>query len=169
MSIREGWLATAVIAICLFPAMLRSEDEHRAVPDVQGQPPAVARQLLRLSKLQLAQGVFYIAPRNWRDDIRPGVVYVQVPPPRTPLLRGGVVAAWAFVRAEDKRPVVETPDLKGLTVEGVRETLAVQNLVPMKSPTIPPKGAFAVDQYPRPGQKVFQGTHVFVSWVVKAE
>jgi len=160
---------TLVISVCLIAAgrSFADENEFRAIPDVQGQPPAIARQLLRLSELELTHGVFYIAAKHWRADIRPGVLYLQTPPPRTPLRRGGMVAGWAFARAEESREVVATPDLKGADVADAREKLAASGLFLMQRGQA--SLGVVADQYPRPGQRVLRGTHVFASWGTEAE
>lgn len=158
-------LATAVPSREAFSA-----DQYRVIPNISGQSPAMARQLLRLSELELADGVFYIAPQHWRKDIRAGVLYLQTPPARTPLRREGVVAGWTFARAEAGRETVKAPDLTGANVAEAKNKLEDCRLVLMKTAaTRSAKGRVVADQYPRPGQPVFEGTHVFVNWKAKAE
>ena len=138
--------------------------KYRVVPNIQGKYPALARQLLRIADLQFSQGVFYIAPQNWRDDIRPGVIYLQVPPPKAPLAPSGTVAGWMFAKAGDDQEIIEMPDLKGMNGAAVRDKLKELNLSLMQRSSVPGDSKVVGDQYPRPGQQIYQQTSVQLRW-----
>lgn len=141
------------------------------MPDVVGQPVDVADQMVRLAGLEPVNGVLFVAPRNWREEIRPRVVSVQVPPPGARVPAGEQVAAWTLVEADGERQVVEMPDLHGMAPEEAVTTLGRAGLVVMpavldawrdRAPRRGERGPVIVDSYPRPGQSVYAGTSVFL-------
>jgi hypothetical protein len=135
------------------------------VPSLKGQRLSLALQMLRVSDLQGASGVFYIAPQNWRDDIEPGMVYMQTPQPGTPVPEGTVVAYWTFERAGKDQAVLSMPNLQGAPAEEAKMKLGKLGLPLTKGTIGPPAGDKAGvvdDQYPRAGQAIYKETAVFL-------
>jgi beta-lactam-binding protein with PASTA domain len=156
-------LSTADKAFSQSTAGAVNKQTYRLTPHVQGRRIAVATQLLRLAKLQFAEGVFYIAPQHWRDDLKLGVIYMQIPVPKTPIIDGGPVACWHFARPQSDQRIILMPDLTGLTPADVRLHLAKHKLSAMKTATPDvADGIKVTDQYPRPKQKVYEKTSVYL-------
>lgn len=138
-------------------------------PDMVGRPVATADQMARLSGLELAHGVFYVAPRHWREELRPRCVHLQSPPAGTPVPRGGRIAGWTLVEAGPDREIVSVPDLDGLPLDAAVTKLEKLGLVVMPAaggaertrPSDEGEG-LVVDAYPRAGQAVYAGTAVFL-------
>lgn len=142
----------------------------RIVPSVVGKRPEIARQILRMAELDSVCGVFYIAPQNWRPDIKPNVIYMQSPQAKAVLGEGKTVACWSFVRASEHQDVVEMPDLRGKTVDEAATTIVEVGLRLIANRSIRPRNTagdadahvMVIDQYPRPRQSVLKGTSVFL-------
>jgi beta-lactam-binding protein with PASTA domain len=164
---RSTWILMIFVGALASPLVrtgTSSDGAYKALPDIQGQSRETAAQILRLCDLRFAQGVFFIAPGHWRHEIRPGVIYLQVPPPKTPVRRGGAVAGWIFTPAAEDQEVVTTPKLTGLDAAAARTQLDTVGLQILDSADQPEPQRVVVDQYPRSGQKVYRGTSVFLSW-----
>ena len=173
---RDRWCFLATALLGLLPVVAGQvpswsqetspTPKRRVVPDVRGRSLAVARQLLRLSDLQDAHGVFYIAAHNWRDDILPGVVYLQTPASKSVVRDGDAVACWTFEKASSEQRTVCTPDLIGKSLLEAVQALTDAGLKtanPDARPTSDGANALHVrDQYPAPGQTVFEGVSVFL-------
>lgn len=141
----------------------------RPVPNLKGKRVTVAKQLLRLREFQAAIGVFYIAPNNWRDDIKPDIVCMQTPQPNSLVPEDITVASWVFVRALDDQELIRTPNIRGLDIDIARKKLADVGLssvdaIPMSGRS---SGLIVKDQYPRAGQPVYEGTSVFLDYELK--
>jgi beta-lactam-binding protein with PASTA domain len=138
------------------------------VPDVRGQRPEIARQLLRLRELEAVEGQFFVATKNWRYDLTEGYVYLQTPRPLTRSAPGATVALWTFHRAPSSRPVTAVPEVIGRAGEQAGEDLKAAALPAMivEVDEMPEghnaKPGTVVDQYPRAGQKVYEGTSVLI-------
>jgi beta-lactam-binding protein with PASTA domain len=167
--------AAALLVVChAFPASFGAEASGAAsvaaaaktVPNVVGQRPEVARQMLRLAGFEFAQGVYYIAPQNWRDDIRSGVVGMQSP---QALLRAPdkvVVVCWCLRSAEEGRKVVPVPDVRGQSAQAAEEKLREVGLGVVTSPSggskSPDAKALVTAHYPPADSRVYEGTHVVI-------
>jgi beta-lactam-binding protein with PASTA domain len=144
--------------------------EHRLVPTLTGERVSTARQLAELAGCELVVGEFLLAPGNWRDDLLPGVIYLQSPQPVTSVKPGAVLAGWTFRRASADQPVVTMPDLRKLSWAEAKERLSELKLPLMLQATqaaeadAPAATAEITvkDQYPRPDQKVLEGTAVYL-------
>lgn len=150
----------------LFVADVRAE-ESRPAPKLTGERVSTARQLAELAGCELVVGEFFIAPSNWRDDLLPDVVYLQSPQPLTPVKANTVLACWTFRKAAAEQQIVAMPDLRKLSREEARERLAelkLPLLLPLKASEAPdaPAAGPVKDQYPRPGQKILEGTAVYL-------
>jgi beta-lactam-binding protein with PASTA domain len=133
------------------------------VPTLRGQQSEIARQTLRLVGLRAHAGTYYIASQNWRSDIGRSVVQMQTPQPGALMPEGGTVAFWTFAEAPKNAKVVKTPDVRKLPPKRALQTLADSGLAPMRmrgESEFKTDGAIVLDQYPRPGQPVFEGTSV---------
>lgn len=138
-------------------------------PDLVGRPVAIADQTARLAGLQLAHGTFYVAPRHWREEVRPRRVDLQSPRAGTPVPQGAQVAAWSLVEAGPDREIASMPDLEGLALDEAVAKLEPLGLVVMpavaaaeRARTAEAGGRMVVDAYPRAGQAVYAGTSVFL-------
>ena len=150
----------STVEVCL----AQDSKEFRRVPDLKGLRPTIAKQIARLGKLNFRQGVFYIAPHNWRNDIRPSVIYMQSPQQKLPLRQNGLVVGWTFVKAKSSQRIISTPDLSGLKIAEANEKLGGNEsilLVDCESDAVKETGSIR-EQYPRAGQKVYEGTTIFV-------
>jgi beta-lactam-binding protein with PASTA domain len=151
------------------PGSARAVD-LRNVPDLTGVAIKAAHQILRLNDLSGAAGTFYIAPGNWREEIRPDSVGLQAPRGGARLAAGGPVGLWRFARAEVGQRVVETPDLRGRGRDRAIAELdqaGLRLLGPAETPGDPADagatGALVVvDQYPHPGQPIYERTSVMI-------
>ena len=144
-------------------------EQLRYVPKLQGRRLVVARQIARLARLRFAEGVFYIAPHNWRDDVRPGLVYMQSPQPRGLIREGGTIACWTFLKASEDQEVVKMPDLRRKTQTEAAQRLDDLGLEAMTASPARPDADHAVDDrsrvlehYPEAGQPVYVGTSVYL-------
>lgn len=147
------------------------ETTLRIVPSVVGKRPEIARQILRMADFDSAFGVFYIAPQNWRDDIRPNVIYMQSPQPKTATAEDSTVAGWVFARAKENQDIVQMPDLRASAAADALAALHESGLKQVRIQTgdasgrqrSEPNGHATVSgQYPQPGQSVYIGTSVFL-------
>jgi hypothetical protein len=147
---------------------LRNPRELRRVPELTGRSMSIARQLLRLADLEVTEGVYFIADQSWRDDIRPGVVYLQSPPASTPIWAGQTVACWTFVKAEPSRRVVQVPNLREKTATAAAEELNAAELLVLPDVLVETNAVgrtdLVRDQYPKPGQVVMVGTSVLLRY-----
>jgi beta-lactam-binding protein with PASTA domain len=118
--------------------------------------------------LEVTEGVYFIADHSWRDDIRPGVVYLQSPPASTPVWAGQTIACWTFAKAEPSRQVVQVPDLRGADRSAALAALNETELQVLPShftdANVSHEAAFVQDQFPRPGQHVMAGTNVLLRY-----
>lgn len=137
------------------------------VPSLIGKRIQIAQQYVRLSSLKFESGVFMVSPRNWRADIEPNVVYLQVPRSKELLSVGDTIATWRLERAEKVSTVVVMPDLRGQTLEKAIASAMKHKLSLTSDPTrkhlnqTGKSNQTVVDHYPRPGQKIYSGTSVF--------
>jgi beta-lactam-binding protein with PASTA domain len=138
--------------------------ELRTVPRIKGSHPVEAVQRARLAELALAPGVFYIAPQNWRDDILPRTIYIQTPQPGALARVGGTVAGWTFSKASTKQSIVTMPDLRDSVWRDALQRLAELKLplLDKENPADPESDTTVRDQYPEPGQPVYEGTSVYL-------
>ena len=144
--------------------------EPLAAPRLTGERVSTARQLAELAGCELVVGEFLLAPGNWRDDLLPGVVYLQSPQPLTSVKPGSVLAGWTFRQATADQAIVTMPDLRKLSWSEAKVRLQDLKLPLMASPsaatmaeaTAPADELIVKDQYPRPGQKVLEGTAVYL-------
>jgi len=136
--------------------------EGRAVPKLVGERTEIASQLAVLADLKTQSGIYYIAPQNWRNDIKPAVVYLQTPQPGTQVPAGSTVGVWTFVRAAEDGRILDVPDLRGKPVEEATRALTDLELKPFGLPEST-MGLQVVDQYPTPGAKVYAGTSVLLT------
>lgn len=165
------FLYCALLAVDEQPAAAAGDEprtEAAMVPSVKGQTVAVADQLLHLTRLHAAHGTLFIAPKNWRDDILPGRVYMQSPQPGMLVPSGDTVACWTFAKATEDQPLIDMPDLRGLSPAEAQRKLTDAGLVPMPPAAQGTDDAGAegsakvADHYPRAGQRVYQGTSVYL-------
>jgi beta-lactam-binding protein with PASTA domain len=125
----------------------------------------MSSQLLTLAGLEGSTGVFYIAPQNWRSDIRADVVYLQSPQPGTRIPRGTFVATWKFARAEEGTPIIDVPDLRGLAVAEASKRAEAAGLRAMHKPLPSTSaGAVVVDHFPAAGANAIAGSSIFFTW-----
>lgn len=179
MSKNQQAVFTCVFTTFVFMACLVSyaSDPH-LIPRAKGRRALLAKQLVELSDLRYSQGVFYIAPKNWRAEIRPDVIYLQTPQPGSKLATGGTVACWTFAKATESQSVIQMPNLRGKSVAEAKRQIEELRLRLVKSR---PLGTATKsdsdtendtqrdsspqtvhDHYPRPGQNIYEGTSVFL-------
>lgn len=162
-------LTFALMMACCCGRRAAAEDA-RPAPKLTGERVSTARQLAELAGCELVVGEFLLAPGNWRDDLLPGVIYLQSPQPLTSVKPGSVLAGWTFRRATADQPVVTMPDLRKLSWAEAKERLSELKLPLMLRATqaaeadAPAATAEVTvkDQYPRPDQKVLEGTAVYL-------
>ncbi len=141
------------------------EHARRAVPHLVGLPLEDAQQVLRLAELNSSEGVFYIHPDLWREEITPKSVGLQVPRAGALISVRSAVGIWTLAPAKKGQSIVEMPDLGGLNPDLADAELQKVGLVLMK-PIDPAYTAgdggtlMIVDQYPQPGQSVYERTSV---------
>ena len=139
--------------------------ETTAVPNLAGERVDIARQLATLADLKSVVGAYQIAAHNWRDDLRPGVVYLQSAQPGDPLPRKSHIALWTFVRAAEGAPIVTMPDLRGLTASAAAERVKDLGLATMAGIADGLQdGATVADQFPSAGDSLIVGTSVHLTW-----
>ncbi len=136
-----------------------------ALPSVAGLRSEIAVQVLKLAGYNPVVGVFYIAPHNWRDDIRPGVIYLQAPSAGTGCEGGATVGLWTFRKGKAEQAAVSVPDVLGLESELAVEKLTQAGLVSMSDSRLPAAPSQVEIrnvkwQYPSANQKVLPGTTV---------
>lgn len=158
-NLKFPWKLFTALVLCHGLATAISAED--AVPRLIGQRLNAAEQIARLKEFQLITGIFYIAPRHWRDDIQPEVTYLQSPQPSLTFPHSREVATWKFVKADKDQKITKAPDLTSLKASEVAQLLANHNLIWMK-PSASVPGATAIDQYPMPGQPIYEGTGVYV-------
>lgn len=134
----------------------------KKVPDVSGRRLSVARQLLRLSDFQMAEGVFYIGANSWRDSIRPGAVGFQAPRADELAKADDWVAVWCFRPAMPNQETVIVPDVHDLNAPEALARLQASQLFVTRYGADQELTGKVVSQYPRAGQEVYEGTHVFL-------
>jgi len=132
------------------------------VPKLTGERVEIAKQLATIAGLEAEAGVYLIAPHNWRNDIRPGVVYMQSPQPGTEVLPDSMVALWSFSQASAHTRLVELPDLRSRMVANAKREL--QELELKTFGLSEERNAETVfEQYPLAGTSVYVGTSVFLT------
>jgi hypothetical protein len=159
-------LSCAVLIVCCGGRRAAAEDA-RPAPKLTGERASAARQLAGLAGCELMLGEFFIAPNNWRDDLLPDVVYLQSPQPLTPVKPGTILACWTFRKAAADQRIVTMPDLRKLSWEEAQERLGelkLPLLLPSSAaePSVPAATGTVKDQYPRPAQKILEGTAVLL-------
>jgi beta-lactam-binding protein with PASTA domain len=164
-SIQYQRLRSATYLLSLYVAFSASTafaGDSVPAPRLVGEQVATARQLATLAGCQFAVGEFYIASKNWRDDILPEVIYMQTPQPGIPVLPGSLIACWTFRRASADQAVVTMPDLRRMSVKDALEKLTDLKLsaMPLYSGSTTKGDVLVLDQYPRPGQNVLERTSV---------
>lgn len=159
----------ALVTNVAMPVTSRAEDESirtARVPDLRGKRTNLARQLARLSEVKFASGVFYIAPENWRDELRPERVYLQTPQASTLIPTGAPVVCWTFDKAAPNTPIVNVPNLDGQTLAAAQQAVNDCGLTLINehsdSASTAPASLRVLEQYPRAGQPVFAGTSVYL-------
>lgn len=142
---------------------IAAEDDRElvTVPELRGEKEADARQLATLADASFAAGVYYIAPRFWRDDLPVDRVLMQTPQPGRRVPRGTLIAVWLPAKADDERPLVETPDLRALTARDAAAKIKAAGLAVLPVATDADAAAPVVKQYPPAGKKVYQGMAVY--------
>jgi beta-lactam-binding protein with PASTA domain len=151
----------ASLTVSLVPAAdAEQATDFRGAPSLKNRKAEEAVQVARLAGFDLKVGKFYIAPQHWRDDIRPGAVLMQSPQPGSALLPGSLMAGWVFEKSGADRPIIQTPDVRRLSLSAASKVLAEAKLPLLNDTSIDDQ--IVVDQYPRPGQTVYEGTSVFV-------
>lgn len=133
-----------------------------SAPELRGEKESDARQLAALADVRFAAGVYYIAPRFWRDDLQTGCVLMQTPQPGRRVPRGSPVAGWLPAKAGDEQPIVETPDLRTLTMSDAAAKIRVAGLTLLPLAEDTDAEARVVEQYPAAGRKVYQRTSVYL-------
>ena len=159
-------------AQAILPTRGRPEapEGFRFVPEVRGKERVLALQVLRLADLRGAWGTMYIAPQNWRADLKPRFVGLQTPQPETFVPPDTVVALWTFARAGANQKIVTMPALAGKS--RVEATVLLRDsglklIQQVEADTFPDErsgAATVIDHYPRAGQKVYEGTSVFLQF-----
>lgn len=153
------------VLLCWLTLSVRGADTT-AVPRLAGERVGVARQLAALAELKPVVGVYQIAAQNWRDDLRPGVVYLQSAQPGEPLPRNSRIALWTFVRAAEGARIVTMPDLHGQTAAAAARRLKELGLPTMIGDGDPaPDDSTVADQFPVAGDSLIVGTSVYLTWV----
>lgn len=140
------------------------------VPEIRGRSVEEARQCLRLRWLDGVGGKFFLHPRDWRRDLTAGYVYMQTPQPGTPSRSGARVGYWRFFPAPEEAEIVTVPLLLGKPGNDALQEIRVLKLDFMyaKTPTPPEDYSGSdetftvVDQYPRDGQPVYEGTTILL-------
>lgn len=158
-NLKFRWKLFTALVLCHGLATAISAED--SVPRLIGQPLNAAKQIARLKEFQLITGIFYIAPRHWRDDIQPEVTYLQSPQPSLTFPHSREVATWKFVKADKDQKITKAPDLTSLNASEITELLTNHNLNWMK-PSTSVSEAVAIDQYPKPGQPIYEGTGIYV-------
>jgi|GEM_PF-5224492 len=135
------------------------------VPRLVGLPATEARQRLRLAELRWAEGVFFLAPKNWRDEIDPAVIGLQAPQAGKRVSAGASVGCWRFAQAAFQQKILKTPNLLGKRWTEARDLIIQAGLRPAEGPAIRDlrDDDIVADQYPRPDQSVYERTSVLVS------
>ena len=165
-------LVAAWAALALEAQDSTKREVVRKTPSLIGKQLVAADQTLRLHDLACETGVFYLHAQNWREEIEAGAVYLQSPQPETPIKPGHTVAVWVFKKATGEQRIIKTPSLKGKTAKEAAKMLAEANLTAMRLPRDedalpePEKTWVVYDQYPRPGQPVYEKTSVHLRFHV---
>lgn len=165
LAFRIGMPVVAAIVLTVFYSPVHGEI---VVPTLKGERVSVARQIARIADFELATGVFYISPENWRDDLQGDVIYLQSPAPETRVADQSVMACWVFRQAKADQKIVPMPDLTKSTVKEALSKIQELELELVKrsdskQPNAEHDAALVVEQYPRAGQKVYVGTSVYLT------
>ncbi len=156
--------AVSLAAACWMMVAAWCQADETTVPKLVGERVQIAEQLARLTDVRPRVGTFYVAPQNWRDDVKPHVVYLQTPQPGTAVPRGSLVAAWVFVRAAADAETIEVPDFRGLPWDQALQNARDSGL---KLLTEPDAGESAerrvIDQYPAAASRVYRGTSLLLT------
>lgn len=157
---RTAWI------ICLLLGSMSTDRvwgaEPKEVPKLTGEKIHVAKQVATIADLKPLVGTYFIASRNWRNDIRTDVVSMQTPQPGVLVPAGTTVGIWKFVKAAENREMVDVPNLRGAKLEDARQSLGNVKLEAFGDIDDGVEGNI-LDQYPEPGTKVFVGTSIFVT------
>lgn len=143
------------------PIAVDDDRELVTVPELRGEKEADARQLATLADARFAAGVYYVAPRFWRDELPADRVLMQTPQPGRRVPRGTPIAVWLPAKAGDERPLVETPDLRTLTARDAAARIKAAGLALLPVAEDADAAAHVVEQYPPAGKKVYQGMAVY--------
>lgn len=160
------WSLAVGLAICATVAVWGQDSpassSYSAIPSVTGKRITVAEQILRLAELKCARGVFFIAPRNWRAEIRPEVVYMQTPQPKGIAKHSTTVACWTFAKAAKDQRLLEMPDLRQMPVAAAMTIIKQHKLRLMTDlPKTSGDEEWQIrDQYPTAGQTVYETTSI---------
>lgn len=132
------------------------------VPSFVGKDVRIAAQMAEIAGLELQVGVFYIAHDKWHDDLAEDVIYIQSLRPEATVSQSARIAAWSFRRATPTQPTHKMPDLRNDTIKSAKEQLKAINF---RMITLRSAGELDIvlDQYPKPGQVVFEKTSVFLA------
>ncbi len=140
----------------------------RGLPSVTGQRAETAVQVMKLAGYEPAVGVFYITPQNWRDDIRPGVVYLQAPKAGVPYLSGASVGLWTFRKGKADQTAVSVPSVVGLEYDAAEKCLqeaGLKSMLEFRQSEVVRSGlarALVKEQYPSPEQMVLAGNSIYL-------
>ncbi len=140
------------------------------VPELRGTSLRIAEQKANLRWCHVVAGVFFVNPKNWRSDMRPGHIYMQTPKAGIRTVPDQRIAVWQFRMAKDEQEIVRVPNLVGKNVDEGFRTLQDLGLDAsfLKTYSLPP-GSIAsdsrdvIDQYPRPRQAVYRGTTILLN------
>lgn len=158
----------SVLACVMLAANADTTPSSSSVPDLSGRAATEATQIGMLAGFEVVSGDFFIAPGKWRSDIVPETIYLQSPRAGITVPAGTTLACWKFVRADADQPLVTMPDLRGKLRSEAFDLLCPLEL-PLLGNSSADDGDRIADQYPRPGQKVFAGTSVYLVTAPKDE
>jgi beta-lactam-binding protein with PASTA domain len=150
--------AVELVLVCFLLTAPRDSE----VPKLTGERVAIAKQIVQLRDLKLQVGVFYLSPKNWRQDIKRDVIYLQSPQPGTKVSEGTTVAAWMFEAAQPTQTPTEVPDVRGKPIQEALSVLKQAGFIAMNA-TESGDSARVVDQFPRAGNFAYAGTSVYLT------
>lgn len=140
--------------------------ELTATPRVVGERVTIASQIARLAECELVVGTFYISTENWREDLVADVVYLQSPQDGDEISRLSTIGGWTFRQSTTQQKLVRTPDVRSLNFNDAQKVINSSGLILMNRPHEAGqiKSLNIMDQYPRPGQVIFEQTSIFVTY-----
>ncbi len=143
--------------------------EQQQTPNYIGRTLQESQQVATLAGVSLKVGTFYISADSWREDLRPNIVYLQSPQSGESAGDFDTVV-WLFRKADADRAVVTMPNLIGMTQKNAEARLKSLRLPLVTNPSpastegekseMSSQDMVVRDQYPRPDQKIYEGTSV---------